>query len=241
MKKNILLLLITLCFTLSAFAKINWVYDMQTAKALALSENKLIVIDFWATWCGPCKQMESEFWNTDKVNEFNNNFIFLKVDIDSNRRLAMQYGVRGIPYIVVADIAGNKIWDIVGYQGASVITKVLKNIPTQTTQLNKALLPFLQEKESYGDFVNAGKAYAEIGKDIKNKGLKKSFLSVSNQLLKKAKKSEFKEEVELRLLLNKAYLGQSKNLLKKVNKIAETEKNKELRNFILEYIKKELD
>lgn len=235
MKKiSLLLLLVSLTFT--SFAKINWVYDMQTAKAMALGKNKLIVIDFWATWCGPCKKMESEFWGTDKVNDLNEKLVFLKADVDVETRLSSKYSVRGIPYIVVVDIAGNKIWDVVGYSSGSTLKKVLGGLPTDVAEINKAEVPFLTGDEKEADFINVGKSYAEIGKDISNKTLKKKFIGLSNYYFKKIRKGEFAGEAELRLILNRAYLGQTKKLVKKVMGIPETEKNKELRNSILSYI-----
>lgn len=237
MRKAVLFSILFLCISSSISAKIKWVYDMQTAKAMTLSENKLIVIDFWATWCGPCNKMELEFWSTDEVKGFENNMIFLKVDVDTNRALAQQYGVRGIPYVVVADIIGNKIWDIVGYNGPNYLSKVLKNIPVNIEAINKAALPFVKDSETDEDYVKMGRAYADIALEIDNDELKSDFFSMSNKMFKKAKKSDYSDEVELRILLNKAYLGHTKKLMKKINKIPETNSNKKLRDFVIDYVK----
>lgn len=239
MRKFLLVaVLITFFMPFHSLAKINWVYDMQTAKAIALGQNKLIVIDFWATWCGPCKKMESEFWNSDKVSVLNEKFVFLKIDIDLNSRLATQFGVKGIPYIVIADILGNKIWDVTGSQGAGLLYEVLKDLPNEAAAINKAELPLFKDESNDCDLINVGRAYADIGKDLKNKMLKKNFLQLSTWYFKKVKRGVYKEEAELRRLLNRAYSGRTKKLSKKVKAIPETEKNKELRQFILSYIQK---
>ncbi len=237
--KRVFLLLsfaVLLLFPAKSFSQITWTNNMKIAKAMALAENKLILIDFWATWCGPCRKMEEDFWNTDKVNSIKDKVIFLKIDIDTNRSLAAKFGVRGIPYIVLVDIADSKIWDITGYQNGNNITKILQDIPNVKT-VNNAELPLLQKKETGTDLLNIGKVYANIAQNTKNKTLRKGFFNLSNRYFKKVKDKALKDEVELRLLLNKAYRGgRSKKLLKKVNKIPETASNKKLRQFVISYI-----
>lgn len=56
------------------------------------------VIDFWAEWCGPCKQMEPIF---KEVSEDVEGINFGKIDIEANQDLATQNGVRSIPTFMV--------------------------------------------------------------------------------------------------------------------------------------------
>jgi thioredoxin-related protein len=58
----------------------NW----EAVKAKAKAENKYIFLDCYATWCGPCKQMEQEVYTVDSVGKyFNDHFISVKVQMDS--------------------------------------------------------------------------------------------------------------------------------------------------------------
>lgn len=54
-----------------------------------------VLIDFFATWCGPCKMMTPVLEAVKE--ELQDNIVILKVDVDKNPKLAAQYQVRGVP------------------------------------------------------------------------------------------------------------------------------------------------
>ncbi len=58
-----------------------------------------VVVDFWATWCGPCRMMAPQF--EQAARELAGRVQFVKVDTDANPRLSQQYGIRSIPTIVL--------------------------------------------------------------------------------------------------------------------------------------------
>ncbi|MEQ9408062.1 MAG: thioredoxin [Fuerstiella sp.] len=73
--------------------------DVQLNDLLLASDGKTIVVDFWATWCGPCRMLAPEL---EKVAQQRpDNVIVLKVDVDANPELAAHYQVHGIPDIRV--------------------------------------------------------------------------------------------------------------------------------------------
>jgi thioredoxin len=57
--------------------------------------NRVIIIDFWAEWCAPCMSFAPVFERLQK--EYSKDFIFAKVNVDTNPNLAQQYGITGIP------------------------------------------------------------------------------------------------------------------------------------------------
>lgn len=62
-----------------------------------VSENKIVVADFFADWCGPCKMLGPEI---EKVSEANTDVVFVKVNVDDNIELAQRYGVMSIPTVL---------------------------------------------------------------------------------------------------------------------------------------------
>lgn len=59
-----------------------------------LSENSAVVLDFYAQWCGPCKQLLPI---VEKVSQEQKDVVYCKINVDSNSELASEYNVRSIP------------------------------------------------------------------------------------------------------------------------------------------------
>lgn len=57
-----------------------------------------LVVDFWAAWCGPCRQMAPEF--SKAANELQGVARFVKLDTEANPQAGKFYGIRGIPLLV---------------------------------------------------------------------------------------------------------------------------------------------
>ena len=62
-----------------------------------IKENNNVVIDFYATWCGPCKMLAPVI---ESVAEEKTNIKFVKVDVDDSRELAELFGISSIPTVV---------------------------------------------------------------------------------------------------------------------------------------------
>ena len=58
-----------------------------------------VLVDFWAEWCGPCKQLAPLV--EDASEEFKDKIKVCKMDVDANRELALQYNVRSIPSLMI--------------------------------------------------------------------------------------------------------------------------------------------
>ena len=73
--------------------------NSETFKSEVLEQTKLVLVDFWAEWCGPCKQIAPTL--EEIAEKYSENLSVCKVDVDSNRELAMQYNVRSIPSLMI--------------------------------------------------------------------------------------------------------------------------------------------
>jgi len=63
-----------------------------------VAQGKPMVVDFWATWCGPCRKVGP--YIEELAEAYANEAIIGKVDVDENDELAMRFGVRNIPTIL---------------------------------------------------------------------------------------------------------------------------------------------
>ena len=72
-----------------------------------VNSEPLVLADFFATWCGPCKTMHPVLENLKK--ELGDRIRILKVDIDQNEALAAQYGIQAVPTLMLFR-NGENIW-----------------------------------------------------------------------------------------------------------------------------------
>ena len=86
-----------------------------------IKSNELVIVDFFATWCGPCQMIAKELEKLE--NEYN----ILKVDIDENRDYAINKGIEAVPTIFI-DINGKKIKEIEGNKTAEELKQEIQNI-----------------------------------------------------------------------------------------------------------------
>ena len=63
-----------------------------------MAEGKPMILDFWATWCGPCQMVGPMI--DELAEEFNGKILVGKVNVDENSDLPSQYGIRNIPTIL---------------------------------------------------------------------------------------------------------------------------------------------
>ena len=66
-------------------------------EASALDTDKLVMIDFWAQWCGPCKMLSPI---VEQLAEEHGDVVIGKLDVDNNPEVSTKYGIRSLPTIL---------------------------------------------------------------------------------------------------------------------------------------------
>jgi len=114
-----------------------------------------VLVDFWATWCGPCKMLKPLLEKL--AQEYQGKFFLALVETEANQQLAMNYGIKGVPS-VKAIVNGEIVDEFSGALPESQIREFLeRNIPSPGEALR------LEAEEAYrqGDAAQALKRLAE--------------------------------------------------------------------------------
>jgi thioredoxin 1 len=99
--------------------KVSHVTD-ASFESTVINSDKPAMVDFWATWCGPCKIVAPHV--EALADEFAGRAIIAKVDVDSNRQTAIKFGIQSIPTLLF--FKGGKVVDrVIG----AVDKKVLRD------------------------------------------------------------------------------------------------------------------
>ena len=92
--------------------------DWSKALATAKEQKKLVFVDIYATWCGPCKLLKKNTFSDEKVAAFfNQHFVNVSVDGEATigPELVRKYSLEGYPTLLVTDAEGKPVLYSVGY------------------------------------------------------------------------------------------------------------------------------
>jgi putative thioredoxin len=150
-------------------------------KVIDVSKTVPVIVDLWAEWCGPCKQLSPLLEKL--AAEYKGRFVLAKIDVDANPRLSQMFQVQSIPavFAVIGESAGPL------FQGAipeaelrQVIEEVLRIAAEQgvngtiNTEVQEDIAPVVEEEQidprleaafnaiEKGDFVAANNSYKEM-------------------------------------------------------------------------------
>jgi thioredoxin-like negative regulator of GroEL len=202
----------------------GWVSSLELAQTMAKASNKLILIDFYADWCGPCKKMDFETWSKPVVQEQMQKLLPAKINIDMNKSLAASYGIKAIPAVYIVDAWGNVLYKDPGYKTAGEMATLLSGFPAQVTAIYESLTALEENPKSPEINCIAAEAYQHSAKKSDGRA-KSAFLKESNaclskagKLYKKEKNNTAMERVALLQIYNQLLAELAKAALKKLEK-----------------------
>ena len=101
-------------------------FNEQNFDSDVLESKTPVLVDFWAVWCGPCKAIAPII--EEIANDYNGKIAVGKVDVDNNNQVAMKYGIRSIPTLLL-------------FNNGEVVDQVIGNVGKENIEsmLNKAL------------------------------------------------------------------------------------------------------
>ena len=101
-------------------------FNDQNFDSDVLEAGTPVLVDFWAVWCGPCKAIAPIV--EEIANDYNGKVKVGKMDVDRNNQVAMRYGIRSIPTLLV-------------FNNGEVVDQVIGNVGKESIEsmLNKAL------------------------------------------------------------------------------------------------------
>ncbi len=93
---------------------IAWEPTFEAALAKAKAQNKLVMVDFHAEWCGACRTLDKKTFTDANVVTASRRFVNVKVDVDKQQEIAARYGVSSLPTIGWIKGDGKPVGGIVG-------------------------------------------------------------------------------------------------------------------------------
>ena len=111
----------------------NWVYDEPAALEAAKQENKLVMLDFYATWCGACNELDHKTFSEQAVVDKLKDYITVKLDfsLESDEILKEKYQIRGLPVVIFMDGQENIFKRIEKFVDAEEMLEIIENVETE--------------------------------------------------------------------------------------------------------------
>jgi len=112
---------------------LDWQYYSDSAYEKALQNNEKMIIDFYADWCIPCKELDALTFSDEKVISGSKDFISMKVDMtktmsEETEIIRQKFAIRGMPTVIIIDSNGDEIERLTGFVNAEEFLKIIDGV-----------------------------------------------------------------------------------------------------------------
>ncbi|MFN8138733.1 MAG: thioredoxin family protein [Fimbriimonadales bacterium] len=99
----------------------KWYHNLDEAYQVAKSTNRMLFVDFNATWCGPCQMYKRSVFTTPQFQAMGKYYVFVDIDTDEQPDLAQKFGASAIPDLHFLKSDGTEVHRVVGYKGMALL------------------------------------------------------------------------------------------------------------------------
>lgn len=110
------------------YGPIAWGDSLEKARKAAAKDHKVVLMDFYAEWCVPCKQMLSTTYKDKRVVSRAKKFVPILIDVDKQPKLAQKYNIDAIPAVIFLDAKGKVLRQESGYHDANEFLKLMNSV-----------------------------------------------------------------------------------------------------------------
>jgi len=140
---------------------IAWPSDWNAAFEKANEQHRMVFVDYFATWCGPCRQMDATVFRDTDVKRRLSDFVLLRVDVDKNA-IARKQRVSALPSYVLYDPGQRERFRITGARPAAVFLGAIEEIRLSAPKFIQAA-ELIDRKEDLDAAFLVGNTYSHLG------------------------------------------------------------------------------
>lgn len=114
--------------TLSGPNGIHWESSLNNSLKKAQTSKKPLFVDFYADWCGYCKEMDRTTYRDPAVISLTRRFVCVRINVDKQEALTQKFGVDGLPTLLFLDPSGNEKKRIEGLVPTKHLLAVMNHV-----------------------------------------------------------------------------------------------------------------
>ena len=151
------------CAGSASAASVPWRDSLEEGLAQSRPLNKPMWLEFWATWCAPCKVMDAEVYTNDAVIQASRRFVPVRIDFDKKGVIARKYRVTSLPTFVFTDSDGDELFRYSGAIAAAPMAELLRSLPEDVTEFNRYSRVLAADKNNFEALAGMGAALQAAG------------------------------------------------------------------------------